>query len=171
MLKNSSAGNAHSVSDLSEELTQVFFKAIQDQDANTVRQLLMDHNKTALTQARWKAPMDVAHYPSGAEVYAFRLLGAYLGPLTGLQFSILIGQDGIAKDILDATFVQDIDATYGGGNTALQMAVVLEASTIIKALLERGADKNRENDRGFSALSMASNPALLGESVEEEGEE
>lgn len=84
----------------------MFFKAIQDQDSNTVRQLLMDHNKTALTQARWKAPMDVAHYPSGAEVYAFRLLGAYLGPLTGLQFSILIGQDGIAKDILDATFVQ-----------------------------------------------------------------
>jgi len=32
------------------------------------------------------------------------------------------------------------------------MAVVLEASSIIKALLERGADKNRENNRGFSAL-------------------
>ncbi|KAG0057086.1 hypothetical protein BGZ83_001935 [Gryganskiella cystojenkinii] len=166
MLKTS--GSEPAVSDLPEELTREFFKAIQNQDANTVRQLLMDHDKTAMTQARWKAPMDVAHYPSGAEVYAFRLLGAYLGPLTGLQFSILIGQDGIAKDILDATFDQDVDSTYGSGNTALQMAVVLEASSIIQALLERGADKTLVNDRGFSALSMASNPALLGEEDEED---
>jgi len=33
--------------------------------------------------------------------------------MTGLQFAIILGHDDIAKDIIDATLKDDLDATYG----------------------------------------------------------
>lgn len=83
----------------------VFFKAIQEQDTEAVRRLLVDY-KTDLTSARFKPESQTVKFPAEIERDAYTLLGAYLGPLTGLQFSILTGQDGIAKDILDSTFEQ-----------------------------------------------------------------
>jgi hypothetical protein len=35
---------------------------------------------------------------------AFKFLGAYIGRITPLQHALLMGQDAIARDIIDATF-------------------------------------------------------------------
>lgn len=70
-----------------------------------VRQFLADY-KTDLTRARFKPDPQTVKFPAEVERDAYTLLGAYLGPLTGLQFSILTGRDGIAEDILDSTFEQ-----------------------------------------------------------------
>ncbi|KAF9376361.1 hypothetical protein CPB97_010848 [Podila verticillata] len=87
----------------SEQIVQEFFAGIQDQDTEVVRRLLVEH-RLLLTRARCKAKG--ASYPSEVERDAFTLLGAYLGPLTGLQLAILTGKDSVAKDILDSTFEQ-----------------------------------------------------------------
>ena len=86
-------------------LINKFFTAIHEQDTEAVRRLLVDH-KTDLTRARFKPEPQTVRFPAEVERDAYTLLGAYLGPLTGLQYSILTGRDGIAKDILDSTFEQ-----------------------------------------------------------------
>ncbi|KAG0016389.1 hypothetical protein BGZ81_011217 [Podila clonocystis] len=142
----------------SEQVAQEFFTAIQDQDTETVRRLLVEH-RSLLTRARCKARG--ASYPSEVERDAFTLLGAYLGPLTGLQLAILTGRDSVAKDILDSTFEQDVDAKFGNGNTALHLAVLLGASIMVLALMERGADVSIKNKRGYSVVDMSDNPYIL----------
>ncbi|KAG0299491.1 hypothetical protein BGZ98_010017, partial [Dissophora globulifera] len=103
---SSSLGSTdNATKEASEALIQEFFGAIQEQDTDTVRRLLVDH-KTDLTRARFKPEPRSVAFPAEIERDAYTLLGAYLGPLTGLQYSILTGKDGIAKDILDATFEQ-----------------------------------------------------------------
>lgn len=62
-----------------------------------------------------------------------------MGAMTGLQLSLLRGQDDMARDIIDATLsVDDLDAVCGGGNTALHVATFLGAKDIVRRLLERG---------------------------------
>ncbi|KAG0271334.1 hypothetical protein BGZ95_000855 [Linnemannia exigua] len=157
----------NAVSEATETLTKEFFTAIQEQDTETVRRLLVDH-KTDLTRARFKPEPQSVRFPAEIERDAYTLLGAYLGPLTGLQFSILTGRDGIAKDILDSTFEQDVDARFGSGNTALHLAVLLGASTMVLALIERGAETTLRNKRGYSVVvmvladeDMSDNPDIL----------
>ncbi|KAG9326064.1 hypothetical protein KVV02_000775 [Mortierella alpina] len=145
---------------LPEKLIHEFFSAIQNQDTDKVRQLLVDY-KTDLTRARFKPDAQSVRFPAEVERDAYTLLGAYLGPLTGLQFSILTGCDGVAKDILDSTFEQDVDAKFGNGNTALHLAVLLGASFMVSALIERGADINLKNKRGYSVVDMSDNPDIL----------
>ncbi|KAG0321064.1 hypothetical protein BG000_003363 [Podila horticola] len=142
----------------SEQFVQVFFTAIQDQDTETVRRLLVEH-RSLLTRARCKAKG--ASYPAEVERDAFTLLGAFLGPLTGLQLAILTGKDSVALDILDSTFEQDVDAKFGNGNTALHLAVLLGASIMVSALIERGADITIKNKRGYSVVDMSDNPDIL----------
>ncbi|KAG0347109.1 hypothetical protein BG004_000047, partial [Podila humilis] len=133
----------------SEERVEEFFTAIQEQNTETVRRLLVDH-RSLLTRARCKAK--AAGYPPEVERDAFTLLGAFLGPLTGLQLAILMGRDSVAHDILDSTFEQDVDAKFGNGNTALHLAVLLGASGMVSALVERGADVTIKNKRGYSGV-------------------
>lgn len=53
----------------------------------------------------------------------------------------MIGRDDIAKDIIDDTLeASDFDVTYGGGNTALHLAVFLNANEVVKALIDRGCN-------------------------------
>ncbi|KAF9430852.1 hypothetical protein BGZ76_000680 [Entomortierella beljakovae] len=143
-----------------EALVQEFFGAIHEQDTETVRRLLADH-KTDLTRARFKPEPRSGAFPPEIERDAYTLLGAYLGPLTGLQYSILTGKDDIAKDILDATFDQEVDARFGSGNTALHLAVLLGAASVVSALIERGADVTLRNKRGYSGVDMSDNPDIL----------
>ncbi|KAF8940397.1 hypothetical protein EDD21DRAFT_412954 [Dissophora ornata] len=143
---------------VSESLIQEFFGAIDEQDKEAVRQLLSDHH-TGLTRARLK-PRKAA-FPPELERDAYTLLGAYLGPLTGLQYSILTGRDSIAMDILDMTFDQDIDDTFGSGNTALQLAALLGAVAMVTALVRRGADVTLKNKRNYSAVDMTDNVEIL----------
>ncbi|KAF9992213.1 hypothetical protein BGZ79_003375 [Entomortierella chlamydospora] len=145
-------------SEVSEALIKEFFGAIQEHDSDTVRRLLVDH-KTDLTSARFKPDPQSVSFPPEIERDAYTLLGAYLGPLTGLQYSILTGKDDIALDILDATFEQD--AKFGSGNTALHLAVLLGETAVVSGLIERGADMNLKNKRGYSVVDMSDNPDIL----------
>ncbi|KAG9068746.1 hypothetical protein KI688_011029 [Linnemannia hyalina] len=164
---NDSLGTAGGpASEVSEVLINEFFTAIHEQDTEAVRQLLVDH-KADLTRARFKPEPRTVRFPDEVERDAYTLLGAYLGPLTGLQYSILTGRDAIAKDILDSTFEQGEGNCYLmlmpglDGNTALHLAVLLGASAMVSALIERGADVALKNKRGYSAVDMSDNPDIL----------
>ncbi|RKO87970.1 hypothetical protein BDK51DRAFT_13382, partial [Blyttiomyces helicus] len=85
--------------------------------ADAVRALLLE-DKT-LTSQRHRDP--AAKFDPDVELDAYKFLGAYIGAITALQFAILTGQDGIAKDIAERSFSEDLDLTFGGGNTALHL--------------------------------------------------
>lgn len=52
-------------------------------------------------------------YEVDIENDAYKFLGAYIGNMTALHYSILTGHDAIAKDIIERTLKDDLDATYG----------------------------------------------------------
>ncbi|KAK3807048.1 MAG: hypothetical protein J3Q66DRAFT_392719 [Benniella sp.] len=148
-----------STGEASEKLIGEFFGAIQEADTDKIRQLLAAHKD--LTRARFKPDPIATQFPPEIERDAYTLLGAFMGPLTGLQYAILTGRDEPAKDILDATFEQDIDARFGNGNTTLHLAVLLGAASIVQALIERGADVTLKNKRGYSVVDMSDDPDIL----------
>ena len=43
--------------------------------------------------------------------------------MTPLHVAILLGQDEIAKDIIERTCSEDLNCTFGGGNTALHLGI------------------------------------------------
>ncbi|RKP36163.1 hypothetical protein BJ085DRAFT_16153, partial [Dimargaris cristalligena] len=94
-------------------------------------------------------------YDQTVELQAFKCLGAYLGALTGLQVAILNGQTGIALDIIDVTFDQDLDIPFGNMNSTLHLAVLLGDTDVTRALLERGANRSLKNGKGFTAVDLA----------------
>ena len=67
-----------------------------------------------LRGVRFKPDPQSVRFSAEVERDAYTLLGAYLGPLTGLQYSILTGKDEIAKDILDTTFEEGRAACIQG---------------------------------------------------------
>lgn len=86
---------------------EAFFTAIRNSDSETVRALLSADRRLTFQRLRrsdWR-------YQKESELDAFRLLGAYIGRLTGLQYAIIEGKTGIALDIVDVTFQQGISAT------------------------------------------------------------
>lgn len=78
-----------------------FFEAIKAGNSDKVRALLSaDKSLTTVKQrGDYKFETDL-------ELDAYKFLGAYMGSLTGLQVAILVNQETIAKDIIDATFQQ-----------------------------------------------------------------
>lgn len=54
-----------------------------------------------------------AKFESDVQLDAYKFLGAYLGSMTALHFAILLGQDEIAKDIIERSFKDDLDQTFG----------------------------------------------------------
>ncbi|KAG0229423.1 hypothetical protein BGW42_001577 [Actinomortierella wolfii] len=90
-----------------ETLKAEFLQALQADDTETVRRILADHKTEATQQWRFKNTQGGSWpYPKEIERDAFTLLGAFQGPMTGLQVAILLGKDSIAHDILDSTFDQ-----------------------------------------------------------------
>ena len=54
-----------------------------------------------------------AKFDAEVELDAYKFLGAYLGQISPLHYAILLGQDEIAKDIIERAFVEDLDQTFG----------------------------------------------------------
>jgi len=125
------------------------FDAIYSKDKEKVRSLLQDKKYTTVKKSDPRAK-----YDNEVEVDGYKFLGAYFGKMTVLQFAIVLGLDDIAKDIIDATLKDDLDATYGGGNTALHLAALLGERDVVKLLVERGADKSIKNSKGFSPVDV-----------------
>ena len=127
----------------------VLFDAIFNKDKEKVRSLLQDKRYTTVKKSDPRAK-----YDTEVEVDGYKFLGAYYGKMTGLQFAIMLGRDDVAKDIIDATLKDDLDLTYGGGNTALHLASLLGERDVVQLLLERGADRTIKNNKGFSPVDV-----------------
>lgn len=144
------------------------FDSIKNGDSATVRKILTD-NRSLLTA---KAKVDVAWDPA-VEMDVYKFLGAYIGNITPLQYALIVGQDSIAKDLIDMSFSEDLDIPMGGGNTALHIASILGASDVVKALGERGANPNLKNGKGFSPLDLVDDmeSSLVFSEKSEEGDD
>ncbi|ORX89240.1 hypothetical protein K493DRAFT_234270 [Basidiobolus meristosporus CBS 931.73] len=138
------------------ETVDAYFIAIQNGDAEAVRTLLaVDRSLTS------KKKRGNYKYETEVELDAYKFLGAYIGQLTGLQAAILSGQESIAQDILDSTFAEEIDLTFGDNNTALHLATFFNFKDLVKSLLERGADGSRKNGKGLTSIDLSNDPEIL----------
>jgi hypothetical protein len=84
----------------SNHALETLFNAIRAGDAESVRALLSANRGLVaqrLRRTEWR-------FPRESELDAFKFLGAYIGRITPLQHALLMGQDAIARDIIDATF-------------------------------------------------------------------
>ncbi|KAI8919746.1 hypothetical protein BC831DRAFT_480228 [Entophlyctis helioformis] len=132
------------------------FKAIKASDADKVRDMLLAEK--TLTSQKYKDP-DM-RFDADVELDAYKFLGAYIGTMTPLQFAILLGQDAIARDILERSFKEDLDETFGGSNTALHLATFLGAKELVKLLIERGANRSARNAKGFAPVDVIDDPEM-----------
>ncbi len=64
-----------------------------------------------LVSSRQKDP--AIQFEHDVEQEAYKFLGAYIGALTPLQLAIFVGNDAIAKDILDRMMKDDLDIPMG----------------------------------------------------------
>ncbi|KAI8803543.1 hypothetical protein BJ742DRAFT_828663 [Cladochytrium replicatum] len=126
------------------------FKAIKASNSDEVRDILLE-DKT-LTSQRHRDP--TIRFEVEVELDAYKFLGAYIGAMTALQLAILTGNDSIARDIIERTLKDDLDLTFGGGNTALHLATFVGAKDLVKLLLERGANRALRNSKGFAPVDV-----------------
>ncbi|KXS14135.1 hypothetical protein M427DRAFT_57905 [Gonapodya prolifera JEL478] len=135
---------------------QSFFAAIKQGDSKEVRRLLeVDKSVTSM-----RTKDAAAKYEPDVEMDAFKFLGAYIGSINGLQLALFTGHDDIARDIIDATFQDEIDSAFGGGNTALHLAALLGAEELVSALLTRGASKTSKNNKGFTPVDVGDDDSM-----------
>ena len=106
----------------------MLFQAIKSGDAENIRQMLLE-DKSLVTQ---KQRDPEVRFDPMVEVDAYKFIGAYLGNMTPLQYAIVLGQDAIAKDILERSFDENIDETCGGGNTALHLGIIVSCSNVTR---------------------------------------
>lgn len=85
------------------------FAAIKASQSELVRKLILQ-DKSLLTQ---KLKTEEAKFDVAVELDAHRFIGAYLGSLSPLHYAILVGEEQIAKDIIETTFKEDLDDTFG----------------------------------------------------------
>ncbi|KAJ3145092.1 hypothetical protein HK101_002545 [Irineochytrium annulatum] len=130
--------------------------AIKSGQPTTVRSLLLSDR--SLLSSRHKDPS--AKFDSEVELDAYKFLGAYIGAVTPLQMAILCGQDGIARDVVERMTDEDLDAVFGGGNTALHLATFLGARDLVRLLLERGANRTIKNAKGFAPVDLLDDPEM-----------
>jgi uncharacterized protein len=87
-------------------------------------------------------------------------------PLTGLaaaaDLRLLEAAKNQDRDAVRALLQQNVDANtaYGDGTTALHWAVYLDDAVIADLLIRGGADVNKVNDLGITALALATSSAM-----------
>ncbi|ORX88386.1 ankyrin [Basidiobolus meristosporus CBS 931.73] len=138
------------------ETLDAYFVAIQNGDAEAVRTLLAVDRSLTSKKKRGKYKYDPEF-----ELDAYKFLGAYIGQMTGLHLAILNGQESIARDILDATFAEEVDITFGDNNTALHLATFYNSKELVKSLLERGADRSYKNGKGLTSIDLSNDAEIL----------
>ena len=134
-----------SIFNMSEDL----FKAIKANDKETVRQLIQ--NKSLLTTK--KKFTDIS-YPSDVANDGYKFLGAFIGSVTPLHLAMLLHFDAIAADIIDNSFAEHLDESFGQGNTALHLAALLGTDELIQKLLNAGASPVIKNHKGNNIINL-----------------
>ncbi|EPZ32339.1 hypothetical protein ROZALSC1DRAFT_27495 [Rozella allomycis CSF55] len=127
-----------------------YFKAIKNGQTDIVRGMLTEHPDLAKIKYRHND----FKYEGEIELDAYKFLGAYIGSVTGLHAAIIWGQDDLAKEIIDKSFTDDLDITFGGNNTALHLATLYGAGEVVKILLARGANSNIRNSKEFTPIDI-----------------
>jgi hypothetical protein len=69
--------------------------------------------------------------------------------MNSLHFAILVGHQGIVKVLIDIATVSIINL-----NTPLHLAIMEESFTIVKLLIENGANINAKNKEGYTPLDL-----------------
>lgn len=103
-----------------------------------------------------------------------KFLGGYFGPLTGLQYALLLNQESVALDIIDASFKEDLLMLWGRGNTCLHLAALSGSKDAVASLLERGADPLVRNAKDFSPIDVGDSDeltALFSKSVKQQNDQ
>ncbi|PVU84586.1 hypothetical protein BB559_007548 [Furculomyces boomerangus] len=139
------------------EIEIQFFRAIEGGENEKARNLITKNR--SLTRATNKEVY--YRYDPELEISAYRFLGAYIGPVTGVQLALLLGNDKLAIDLIDASFEQDLEVTFGNGNTSLHLAAFLEAVDVVKALLVRDVNTMRKNRKNLTSSDVTSNLEIL----------
>ena len=90
---------------------------------------------------------------------AHELLGTSVSPLNFLQIACVLGEEEIAKDLLEYVhrhtkhkkllMMEFLGKTWGDGNTSLHLASFQGMSEIVQELLDYGANSNKRNGRGY----------------------
>lgn len=119
------------------------FAAVKKNDKETVRNLIQ--NKSLLTQKKKFTDMS---YPNDVANDGYKFLGAFIGSVTVLQLAMFLHHDAIAAEIIDSSFAEHLNETFGQGNTALHLAALLGADDLIQKLLAAGADPSIKNTKG-----------------------
>ncbi len=70
---------------------------------------LVASNKQVLKQKSREA----VRFPPEDELDGIKFLGAYTGELSGLQLALFLAQDDIAREIVQASFTEDLNITFG----------------------------------------------------------
>eukprot|EP00834_Sanchytrium_tribonematis_P001216 NODE_27_length_39007_cov_1.590650.p31 type:complete len:129 gc:universal NODE_27_length_39007_cov_1.590650:35203-34817(-) len=119
------------------------FNEIKKNDKDGVRSLIQ--NKSLLAVKR-KFP-DVS-YPTDVANDGYKFLGAFLGSITALHLAMLLHYDSIAAEIIESSFAEHLNETFGSGNTALHLAALLGSGELISKLINAGADPTVKNGKG-----------------------
>lgn len=146
-------------------IVEEFYKSIADATTSTLCSLLSQYR--GLTGIARVCP-DVG-YDASLELSAYQFLGAYIGPITGLQYSLLLSQTDehrwhqIMLQLIDASSKSDLLLTFGSSNTTLHLSTLLDLEMPTKHLLARmtGAQAEMRNAKGFRPLDMATSTELL----------
>ncbi|KAJ3168806.1 hypothetical protein HDU88_001133 [Geranomyces variabilis] len=135
---------------------EALFAAIKNSDSELVRSLLLADK--SLTSARHRDAS--VGFPADIQLDSYVYLGAYLGAISALQLAVILGNDAIAKDILERTLKDDLDIQCGGGNTALHLATFLGNVEVVKLLLEQGANRQISNTKGYKPVDSTDSSEL-----------
>jgi hypothetical protein len=74
-----------------------------------VRQILLQ-DRSLISE---KLKTEDSKFDPAVELDAYKFLGAYIGAISPLHFAIFLGQDEIAKDIIERAFKDDLDQPFG----------------------------------------------------------
>lgn len=74
--------------------------------------------------------------------------------MNSLHFSILIGHQGIIKVLIDTSNKSILNSVNKNFNTPLHLAILEESISIVKLLVENGANINLKNKEGYTPLDL-----------------
>ncbi len=77
-----------------------------------------------------------------------------INQMNSLHFAILIGHQGIVKVLIDISNKSILNSVNKNLNTSLHLAIMEESFTIVKLLIENGANINAKNKEGLTPLDL-----------------
>jgi ankyrin repeat protein len=74
--------------------------------------------------------------------------------MNSLHFAIMVGHQGIVKVLIDSSNKSILNSVNKNFNTPLHLAIMKESFTIVKLLIENGANINVKNKEGYTPMDL-----------------